>query len=53
MIVEYHAYKATLGDRPHILLTQEADAKWFEFYKNQYERIWAESTNWTPPENES
>ena len=48
MNVEYYTYKGTLGERPHIQLKRAKDAKWFEFYKSQYEQLWAEAVKWNP-----
>lgn len=49
MLVEYHAYKAALGERPHILLRRDKDPHWFEFYKSQFEKLWDASPEWDPP----
>jgi hypothetical protein len=51
MIVEYHIYKSTLGERPHIMLTRDADRYWFDFYKDQYEQLWRDSPGWSPPQS--
>jgi hypothetical protein len=48
MIVEYHTYKSTLGDRPHVRLTRSTDTYWFEFYQAQFEQLWRASTPWLP-----
>jgi hypothetical protein len=48
MNVESLIYKGYLGDRPHILLTKAGDAKWFDFFKSQYEQLWDDSKIWTP-----
>jgi hypothetical protein len=48
MVVEYHTYKKTLNERPHILLTALDNNQWFEFYKQQFEQAWNDSTVWCP-----
>jgi len=48
MNVEMFAYKRPLGDRPHFILRRAKDSKWFEFYKSQYEQLWADSVAWQP-----
>jgi hypothetical protein len=48
MIVEYHTYKSTLGERPHVWLTRYTDSYWFKFYQDQYELLWRDSPSWCP-----
>ena len=48
MNVEMFAYKRTSGERPHFLLRRTRDGKWFEFYRSQYEQLWADSVTWKP-----
>jgi Domain of unknown function (DUF5919) len=47
-IVEYHAYKTALGERPHIVLRCDSDRHWFQFYRSQFEKLWEASTEWNP-----
>lgn len=46
MNVEMYTYKRTLGERSHFILTRAVNSKWFDFYRNQYEHLWADSTTW-------
>lgn len=46
MIIEYHAYKIGLGDRPHVLLTPRDIPYWFSFYREQFERAWIDAVSW-------
>jgi|GEM_PF-2501065 len=46
VIVEYHNYKRTFGESPHLLLTSTESPDWFEFYKEQFEQAWTDSTLW-------
>jgi len=46
MIIEYHAYKIALGDRPHVVLTPRDTPYWFSFYKEQFERVWIDAVSW-------
>lgn len=48
MIVEYHVYKDTPEERPHIFFTSQNDPFWFNFYRQQFEQAWAEAKVWTP-----
>jgi hypothetical protein len=48
MNIEMYAYKKTLGERPHFVLTQGKDKKWFDYYKSQYEQLWKNSKAWKP-----
>lgn len=48
MVVEFHTYKKTLNERPHIFLTALDHPQWFEFYRKQFEQAWADSTSWSP-----
>jgi hypothetical protein len=49
MNVEVNIYKRHPGDRPHVLLTHSRDQKWFAFFRDQYERLWADARPWQPP----
>jgi hypothetical protein len=46
MNVEMYAYKRYLGERPHFTISKAKDSKWFDYFKNQYEQLWADSTKW-------
>ena len=46
MVVEYHAFKTTISERPHVYLTPLDDPKWFDFYKEQFEEAWTNATIW-------
>lgn len=48
MIVEFYTHKTTLSDRPHVQLSRSQDQHWFDFFRAQFEQIWAESEKWTP-----
>ena len=48
MVVEFHTYKKTLNERPHIFLTALDHPQWFDFYRQQFEQAWSESTAWNP-----
>lgn len=52
-IVEYHAYRTALGERPHLQLSRQTDRHWFEFYRSQFEKLWEASTEWRPDEDTS
>lgn len=43
MIVEYHGYKTTVDEQPHVLLAQEADNYWFKFYCDQFDQVWSDA----------
>lgn len=47
MVVEYHAFKTTISERPHVYLTPLDDPKWFNFYKQQFEEAWTNATVWS------
>lgn len=38
--VELHVHDIPLNDRPHFILTQSLDKKWYDFFHNQFELIW-------------
>jgi hypothetical protein len=46
MIVEFHTYKKTLGERPHVLLTARESTSWFNIYKEQLELAWSNAKPW-------
>lgn len=46
MVVEFHTYKKTLNERPHVFLTALDHPQWFDFYREQFEQAWLESTDW-------
>ncbi len=48
MIVEYHSYKRSIDDRPHIHLTALDSLYWFNYYKQQFEQVWSEAIPWQP-----
>lgn len=48
MIIEYHSYKEPFGEQPHIILTKQNNAHWFEFYFKQFEKAWNDTTIWNP-----
>lgn len=48
MVVEYHVYKDTPEERPHLFFTSQNDPYWFNFYKQQFEQAWAEAKIWAP-----
>lgn len=48
MVVEYHVYKDTPEERPHLFFTPQNDPYWFNFYRQQFEQAWSEATVWTP-----
>lgn len=43
LIVEFYAYKTSLGERPHVTLTAENKGTWFGFYCDQLEKVWNDS----------
>lgn len=43
LIVEYHSYKRTFGEYPHVLLTSKDSSDWFRFYQDQFESVWIDS----------
>jgi hypothetical protein len=49
LVLENHAYKTELMQRPNIILTQMSEKRWFEFYRQQFETMWQEATEWEPP----
>lgn len=48
MNVEYYAYKVSIDDRPHVLLTASNCPYWFNYYRQQFEQIWSDAVTWTP-----
>ena len=48
MVVEYHTYRTTLSERPHILLAPSENPYWFNFYREQFEQLWSDSKLWSP-----
>lgn len=48
MNVEYHAYRRSIDERPHVHLTARDNPYWFEYYKQQFEDAWSDATPWTP-----
>lgn len=48
ILVEFHAYKKTVGERPHVLLTPQESSYWFNFYKQQFEQAWSDASPWKP-----
>lgn len=38
--VELHAYRRAPEDRPNILLTDQADPHWFQFFAQQFDMAW-------------
>jgi hypothetical protein len=49
LVLENHAYKTELMQRPNIILTHMSDKQWFEFYRHQFEIMWQESIEWDLP----
>lgn len=47
MNVEYHSYKRSIDERPHIHLTARDDPYWFRYYNRQFEDAWSDSKPWT------
>ncbi|MCB0208408.1 MAG: hypothetical protein KDJ52_03740 [Anaerolineae bacterium] len=48
MIVEYAGYKLPIDERPHVHLTVTDSPYWFEYYRQQFEKVWSEATIWMP-----
>lgn len=48
MNVEFYTYKTTLSDRPHIQLARTQNQYWFDFFRAQFEQMWADSEKWSP-----
>lgn len=46
MVIEFYSYKVHIDDRLHIQLTDSANPDWFDYYKQQFERAWTDSTVW-------
>lgn len=46
MVVEFHAYKKTFGERPHVVFTAAENPNWFNFYREQLEAAWADASPW-------
>jgi hypothetical protein len=44
--VEFHIFKDTNDKRPHVLLTRSNDHKWYEFYQEQFDKLWDSATDW-------
>jgi len=42
--IQLYSYK-TLGETPNIILKRQDDPKWFDYFKNQFELLWADSKN--------
>jgi hypothetical protein len=43
MFVEFIGYYSRVHLRPHIELTRQRDGKWYEYFLQQYHRIWQDS----------
>lgn len=46
--VEIFVYKKNLHDRPHLHLTKRDNYKWFQFFCDQFESLWQDSTSRQP-----
>jgi len=46
IIIEYHAHNVSVDERPHIKLTPSDSHYWFEYYRQQFEAAWSNSTIW-------
>ncbi len=46
MIVEFYAFKTPPSNRPHIRLHTLSEKLWFDFYMQQFEKIWNDSKEW-------
>jgi hypothetical protein len=44
--VEFHIFKDTNDKRTHVLLTRSNDHKWYEFYQEQFDKLWDSATDW-------
>jgi hypothetical protein len=44
IFVEFIGYASRLHSRPHIELTRQNDAVWYEYYFKQYQKLWDDST---------
>ena len=43
IVVEFHIYRTDLDTRPHVVLDRRHQAYWFDFYRDQFRRIWEDS----------
>jgi hypothetical protein len=41
--VELFAYQTSASDRPHFVLSQSTDKKWYDFFRGQFELAWQEA----------
>lgn len=46
MILEIIGYHGGLTERPHIELTRERDGRWYEYFLQQYHKLWEDSGIW-------
>lgn len=46
MIVELHAHRAAVDQRPHLHLVRQQDEVWFSFFLTQFEALWEEAEPW-------
>lgn len=44
MVVEYIGYRSRLDDRPHFDLDSANDRQWFDYYINQFNKLWSAAT---------
>ncbi|MGH3405397.1 MAG: hypothetical protein ACRDRJ_23325 [Streptosporangiaceae bacterium] len=43
MQVELHAYRHAPEDRPNVLLSDQADQQWFQFFVQQFDQAWSQA----------
>jgi hypothetical protein len=48
LVVEFSSYRVAIDERPHIYLTAHEEPMWFTYYRQQFERVWADATVWSP-----
>jgi hypothetical protein len=46
MVVEFHVYKGTSRERPHVLMTPDSSPQWYHFFKKQFEEAWNNAIEW-------
>jgi hypothetical protein len=53
ILVEFHSYKKTVDERPHIIISAKDNPQWFNSYREQFKQAWSDSIPWEPKENKN
>lgn len=41
--VELYVYNVDVSDSPHFILTQDLDKKWYDFFRQQFNKLWKDA----------